>query len=126
MCKARIVRCRCMHEAALLGVDPTFLAASGNGTWHIDKPANQAHSKILTHKIVSEKLFFFKLLSFRDNFFKFYFIFKLYNIVFVCTKDLRKNICVRKEMLISNFLTFFSPKKNGFKSRRALKMLAKG
>ena len=57
-----------MHEEALLGVDPTFLAASSNGTWHIDKPASQAHPQILTHKNVTEKLLFFKLLSFRDKF----------------------------------------------------------
>ena len=39
-----------MYEEALLGVDPTFLAASSNGTRCIDKPASQAHPKILTHK----------------------------------------------------------------------------
>lgn len=57
-----------MYEEALLGVDPTFLAASSNCTWRIGKPASQAHPKILTRKIMSEKLLFFKLLSFRDNF----------------------------------------------------------
>lgn len=57
-----------MHEEALLGVDPTLLDASSSGVWHTDKPASQAHPRILTRKFVSGKLLFFKLLSFRDNF----------------------------------------------------------